>query len=151
MAGAYETMNNGELMNLAEVPLNILYRRLSPGMLAPCVVRSCELLADSIHTHYLITQWHLTPFDEKNRQWRYLHRCPVDLKTSSSGGSPIQSYLFVPPTHRVMFALARRFPWTEPSSRLGGSNQRLRHNERLHRRRRRVLLPHIICLSNTLE
>ena len=72
-------MSDGEVMDLAEGPLNVLYRRLTPSLLGPCVVRSCELLADAIHTHYLITQWHSTPFDERNGDVLFLHRCPVDL------------------------------------------------------------------------
>ena len=73
--------------NLAERPLNDLYRRLTATLLGPCVVRSCELLADAIHTHYLITQWHCTPFDGRNSDWMFLHRCSVDL-TATSSSSP---------------------------------------------------------------
>lgn len=83
VAGAYATMNLGEIVDLAEGPLSDLYRRLSSGLLAPCVVRTCELLADAIHTHYLVTQWHLTPFDRSNNDWAFLHRCPLDVSSAT--------------------------------------------------------------------
>ncbi len=35
-------------------------------MTVPCIVRICELLADIVHTHFLITQWHYMPFDGRN-------------------------------------------------------------------------------------
>jgi hypothetical protein len=79
-AGAYSTMKFGEMVDLSELPLNVLYRRLSPDVVAPCVIRSCELLADVIHTNYLITQWHCTPFDQRNHDWDHLHRSPIDLR-----------------------------------------------------------------------
>ena len=66
IAGAYLQMNFGELVDLAEVPLNVLYRRLTADTIAPCIVRSCELLADVVHTHFVITQWHRAPFDPRN-------------------------------------------------------------------------------------
>ena len=89
VVGAYTTMSDGEVMDLAERPLNDLYRRLTATLLGPCVVRSCELLADAIHTHYLITQWHCTPFDGRNSDWMFLHRCSVDLTASSSSPSRV--------------------------------------------------------------
>eukprot|EP01034_Spumella_vulgaris_P021596 gene21596-27634_t len=79
-AGAYSTMKFGEMVDLSELPLNVLYRRLSPDVVAPCVIRSCELLADVVHTSYLISQWHSVPFDQRNQDWDYLHRSPIDLR-----------------------------------------------------------------------
>jgi hypothetical protein len=71
-------MNNLDLVDMTEVPLNMLYRRLATDQAAPCVVRACELLADSIHTHFLITQWHLSPFNANNNDMEYLHRTTID-------------------------------------------------------------------------
>ena len=56
VAGVYTTMSNCEVMEMTEMPLHDLYRHLTATLLGPCVVRSCELLADAVHTHYLITQ-----------------------------------------------------------------------------------------------
>eukprot|EP01036_Dinobryon_divergens_P000306 gene306-370_t len=43
-------------------------------MLVTCVVRTCELLTDVVHTSYQIIQWHRTPFDERNTDMIFLHR-----------------------------------------------------------------------------
>lgn len=77
IAGAYSTMNVGEMVDLAELSLLELYNRITVDMVAPCIVRSCELLADIIHTNYLITQWHRTPFDPRNDDHTFLHRNPA--------------------------------------------------------------------------
>ena len=78
IAGAYSTMNTGEMVDLAELSLLELYNRITADMVAPCIVRSCELLADVIHTNYLITQWHRSPFDPRNNDPTFLHRNPDD-------------------------------------------------------------------------
>jgi len=77
IAGAYSTMNVGEMVDLAELSLLELYNRITADMVAPCIVRSCELLADIVHTNYLITQWHRTPFDPRNDDPTFLHRNPA--------------------------------------------------------------------------
>lgn len=77
--GAYSTMNFGEIVDLTEIPLNVLYRRITGDSIAPCIIRSCKLLTDVVHTHYLITQWHTSPFDERNEDWKFLHRCAINL------------------------------------------------------------------------
>lgn len=74
IAGAYSTMRTGEMMDLAELELEELYERVTPDLVAPCIVRSCECLADVIHTHFLITQWHRAPFSARNEDLVYLHR-----------------------------------------------------------------------------
>jgi hypothetical protein len=74
IAGAYSTMNMGEMVDLAELSLLELYNRITADMVAPCIVRSCELLADIVHTNYLITQWHRAPFDSRNDDPLF---CPV--------------------------------------------------------------------------
>ena len=68
-----------DMLDLEEMELADLYPRVSPEMLVPCIIRSCELLIDVIHTHYQITQWHITPFDKRNNDSHHLHRCPIDL------------------------------------------------------------------------
>lgn len=81
--GAYSQMNASEMMDLAEVPLEELYILIKPELVAPCIIRSCELFTDVIHTHYLITQWHLTPFDERSVSMEFLHRSKISLDNSS--------------------------------------------------------------------
>ncbi len=71
-----------EHVDIAEVPLNMLYRHLTADVIAPCVVRSCELLADVAHTHFLLTQWHREPFDPQNHSSEFLHRKPLDIPTA---------------------------------------------------------------------
>jgi hypothetical protein len=78
IVGAYSTMNTGEMVDLAELSLLELYNRITADMVAPCIVRSCELLADVIHTNYLITQWHRSPFDPRNNDPAFLHCNAVD-------------------------------------------------------------------------
>jgi hypothetical protein len=72
--GAYSTMQADEMVDLAECDLVELYGRLTPDLIAPCIVRSCEFMADVVHTHYLITQWHRSPFDSRNEDKLFLHR-----------------------------------------------------------------------------
>jgi hypothetical protein len=67
--------------DLDEVPLTILLRRLSAEHIPLCIVRSCELLADIVHTHYCISQWHAAPFDAQNHSAVFLHR---DLKDNET-------------------------------------------------------------------
>lgn len=82
IAGAYSQMKMDEMMDLTELERDVLYARITPDMAAPCIIRSCELLADIVHTHYLITQWHGHPFDARNEDIHFLHRCPIDSGTS---------------------------------------------------------------------
>jgi hypothetical protein len=72
-------MNDTDIMELDEVPLSDLYVKVIQEMMVPCIVRSCELLLDLVHAHYLMTQWHLTPFHENNNDTAFLHRQPIDL------------------------------------------------------------------------
>lgn len=77
-----------DIGDLDEIPLNVLLRKLSAEQLPLCVVRSCSFLADIVHTHYLISQWHLSPFDEKNHNVAYLHRSTTranERKINDSG------------------------------------------------------------------
>lgn len=68
-----------DIFGLTDCDINELFFKLSPEMVAPCVVRVCEFLLDAVHTHYCITQWHLSPFDPQNLDVAYLHRSPISL------------------------------------------------------------------------
>lgn len=78
IAGVYSPMNIDDMVDLSEIDLPQLYQRVTPDMVGPCIVRSCELLADAVHTHYLITQWHYAPLDPRNDDMMFLHRCQND-------------------------------------------------------------------------
>jgi hypothetical protein len=71
-----------DMVDLDDLTLEELYERVTAEMFVPCIVRSCELLADVVHTNYLITQWHRLPFDERNHQEAFLHRCAVAVDES---------------------------------------------------------------------
>jgi hypothetical protein len=71
--------------DLDEIPLGVLLRRMTAENLPICVVRACELLADIIHTHYLITQWHISPFDNRNHNLKFLHRSSVNMQQKKGG------------------------------------------------------------------
>jgi hypothetical protein len=74
-----------DVSDLDEVPLTILLRRLSAEQLPLCIVRACELLAEIVHTHYCISQWHRAPFDTRNHEAHFLHRPPADGELSFNG------------------------------------------------------------------
>ena len=62
------------LLASSDFPIEVLYAKVQPMQLVLCVVRTCELLAEGIHTHFLITQWHRRPFDARNEDPSFLHR-----------------------------------------------------------------------------
>jgi hypothetical protein len=66
------------VLDLTELSQNELYQRITPDIVVRCVVRACELLADVVHTNYLVTQWHRTPFDERTGDMAFLHRGPIE-------------------------------------------------------------------------
>lgn len=68
-----------DIFDLTDCSINVLYSKLTPDMIAPCVNRSCEFLMDVIHTHYCITQWHLMPFEPRNSDSAHLHRSRINL------------------------------------------------------------------------
>ena len=74
MKRTFQPMALGDIMDLADAPLDQLYALITPDLAALCFVRLCEVLMDIVHTHYLITQWHLAPFALKNEDPAYLHR-----------------------------------------------------------------------------
>lgn len=64
---------------LEEMELEELYKLITPDIAVHCILRCCELLFETVHTHYLISQWHRSPFDAKNLENSYLHRCNAVL------------------------------------------------------------------------
>ena len=79
MQATFQPMALGDIMDLADAPLEQLYTLITPDLAAPCLVRLCEVMTDVVHTHYLISQWHLAPFSPKNEEPSFLHRCGIDL------------------------------------------------------------------------
>ena len=65
---------------LAESSLPTLYPKLSADMVLPCIIRTCEYLADIVHTYYEIFIWLRLPFDEKNDDVMFLHRYAASSK-----------------------------------------------------------------------
>ena len=69
-------------MDESNAPLAAMIEDVTGDLYAvQSVVRTCEFLAAVIHTHYLITQWHRLPFDERSKDPAFLHRCPNELFT----------------------------------------------------------------------
>jgi hypothetical protein len=66
-------------MDDSNSPLQTMINDVPEDFSVLCVVRSCEHVASVMHTHYLITQWHRLPFDERNRDIAFLHRCPNEM------------------------------------------------------------------------
>jgi hypothetical protein len=56
--GSYAGANSAEMMEIAELPLYLLYQRITADSVASSIMRSCELFADSVHTHFMISEWH---------------------------------------------------------------------------------------------
>ena len=75
------------LMDLEDSPFNDLFQKVPQELLVACIIRSCELLADIVHTHYLITQWHLSPFDPLNNDSEHLHRCLICVEDVQNRGA----------------------------------------------------------------
>jgi hypothetical protein len=84
--GMASTIAAVDMFDLAELELDELYQRASPDLVAPIVVRSCELLADIVHTHFMISQWHSAPFDPRNEDVQFIHRSvPLQLQPDNDG------------------------------------------------------------------
>ena len=77
-ADAHGAKSQHAVLDLTELSRDALYERITPDIVVPCVVRACELLANVVHTNYLVTQWHRTPFDERTSDMKFLHRCPIE-------------------------------------------------------------------------
>lgn len=73
LPSAYSQINFDDIIDMTDIPLNILYKRISSDLLPLCIIRSCEFLVDIVHTNFLISQWHLSPFDSRNRDSTFLH------------------------------------------------------------------------------
>ena len=67
------------LLDMTTASIESILQYITPDISMQCVVRTCELLSEIVHTHYLITQWHRTPFDPRNLDEAFLHRCPNEL------------------------------------------------------------------------
>lgn len=74
-------------MDMTSVQVEEILEFITPDTSVQCVVRLCELLGGIAHTHYLITQWHRTPFDARNLDAAFLHRCPNELVDTGLDGS----------------------------------------------------------------
>ena len=70
-----------DVFDLTDCSTEELVEKLPADMIGACVLRAAEFLLDVVHTHYSITQWHLTPFDPRNTDTHYAHRCPNNLGT----------------------------------------------------------------------
>jgi hypothetical protein len=83
-AGAKEELLS---LDVLSVSTEDILEYVTPEVSVQCVVRACELLGDIAHTHYLVTQWHRTPFDSRNLDAAFLHRCPNELINEELDGS----------------------------------------------------------------
>jgi hypothetical protein len=66
------------LLAASDFPIEVLYAKVQPMQLVLCAVRTCELLAEVIHTYFLIVQWHRRPFDARNQDLGFLHSVQED-------------------------------------------------------------------------
>ena len=85
----FNPMALGDIMELADAPLQDLYSLVTPDLAAECLVRSAEFLVEVVHTHYLITQWHLSPFNPNNEDIQFLHRCGINLHENEENNNEI--------------------------------------------------------------
>ena len=69
ISGVKEVIN--ELTDLSELENNDLLEKITPELVVPFICRSCELLSDIIYTRYMINQWHMTPFYNKNHDLEF--------------------------------------------------------------------------------
>lgn len=53
---------------------------LSPGNVADGVWKVAEALVRVMHSHYAMCQWLRRPFDRRNRDPAFLHRCDPDAE-----------------------------------------------------------------------
>jgi hypothetical protein len=85
----FSPMALGDIIDLADAPLSDLYSLVTPDLSAECFVRTAEFLVEVVHTHYLITQWHLSPFDPKNEDVEYLHRFGINLHEGEENSNDV--------------------------------------------------------------
>lgn len=62
-----------EIAELSELENSDLLEKITPELVVPFVCRSICLFCDILHTRFLITQWHKTPFDARNNDLAFLH------------------------------------------------------------------------------
>ena len=65
------------MVDLAEGDIKKLCECVSADMTAQSIVRSCELLCDVVHTHYMMSQWHRSPFNPRSHDNLYMHGTPI--------------------------------------------------------------------------
>jgi hypothetical protein len=83
--------DSGSLIDAAELSLSELATQISAGPMAVGCVLSClEGLSNVIHTHYLVMQWHRCPFDPRNEDPSFLHRCGIDSLDDDSHESKLE-------------------------------------------------------------
>ena len=75
----------------AEGGIELLVQRLAPRALPRLCYDLCRSFAALMHTHYLMTQWHLAPFDARNGGAAFLHRSPIDHGAYDAAPRPERS------------------------------------------------------------
>ena len=65
------------MVDLAECDIKKVCESVSADMIAQSVVRTCELLCDVVHTLYLMSQWHRSPFNDQNNDNTFMHSRPI--------------------------------------------------------------------------
>jgi hypothetical protein len=68
--------------SMIDMDLEDLFKSITPDIAVSCVIRCCEVLVEVVHTHYLFSQWHRSPFDPQNADsdQSHLHRSQAILK-----------------------------------------------------------------------
>jgi hypothetical protein len=89
--GTSSLLNIEDISDFDDIPLNILYKRISAEVIPQCIIRACELMVDILYTDYLIVQWHLSPFDEKNRNVDFLLRRSQGNSVNKNGAPNMSS------------------------------------------------------------
>ena len=77
-AGAATTPSGVPLQELRDQSLPALCAQLQAHQVVPVMMRVYKLLTDQLYQHYLICQWHRRPFDRRNQDLAFLHRCGLD-------------------------------------------------------------------------
>jgi hypothetical protein len=77
-----ESIDNFNDAAMVEMDIEQLYKLITPDVSVNCVIRCCEVLTEIVHTHYMISQWHRSPFDPRNMDsnHNHLHRCKAILR-----------------------------------------------------------------------
>ena len=84
-AGAATTPSGVPLQELRDQSLPALCAQLQAHQVVPVMMRVYKLLTDQLYQHYLICQWHRRPFDRRNQDLAFLHRCGLDDNAAPAG------------------------------------------------------------------